>query len=58
MTEKRALRGDDVFHMQLASATGAASPFDAPVTLDEIAAYVMAKIAAEAKPAAEHAPEA
>ena len=57
MTEKRALRGDDVFHMELASLTGLASPFDAPVTLDEVAAYVMAKIEA-AKPAEPAAPAA
>jgi hypothetical protein len=41
----RAMRGDDVFHMTLASPTGAASPTDAPITLDEIAAYVLSKMA-------------
>lgn len=45
---KRELRGDDVFHMTLASPTGAMSPVDAPIALDEVAAYVMAKLKAEA----------
>lgn len=57
MPENRPLRGDDVVHMTLASPTGTMSPMDVPITLDEIAAYVMAKNAAPETPAAEPTPE-
>lgn len=69
MTEKRALRGDDVLHMELTSPTGAAVAMETPVTLAEIAAFVMAQmppaptmdeiaahVAASMHPAAETSP--
>lgn len=57
MAEKRALRDDDVIHMHLASPTGAAVPMEVAIRLDQVAAYVMAKIRA-AEPAAPAAPVA
>jgi hypothetical protein len=48
MTNKQPLHGRSVVHMILASATGAPSNIEVPITLDEIAEFVMAKTKAAA----------
>lgn len=46
MAGSRTLRGDDVIHVSLVSPTGELSQVEAPISLDEIADYIIARMAA------------